>query len=322
MKVQSPHKIRHYKSLANYYKNLPIRQRRVKASVHLESGDDVHFWKTIFKHYFPKDNFHFITYSRSHSGNNATGSAQCLAYKDYLSKEFVVCIDSDYKYISGYPNIDINHFIFQTYTYSFENHNCYSAGLSDVCKASTGYDNNYYNFENFFVDYSNIIFDLFAWHIALYRRNHKAFPIKSFLEVITLQSGSNDIYNESKEFLYTINIKVQNKIRKLRKDYPSINIHKEKEHLYSLGIHDDNVYLFVRGHNIHALCVSIGRDVCKWILNEEKGKSYNSPDKISKLYNERRTFKSKIRNNILFEEYPEIQKIGEDMNYYKSLFNK
>lgn len=312
------HKKEHYQSLANYYKNLTILKRQ-KASVHLEAKEDELFWGRIFKHYFPKENFRFITYSKSHNGNDTTGSAQCLAYKDYLSKEFVICIDSDYKYIYGELGIDIQHFIFQTYTYSFENHICFSSGLSNVCRESTGYENKYYNFEFFFEQYSEVIYELFAWHIALYKKRFKEFSIKAFWDIISFGCNANDIRNQSINYLSILEKKVKNRIRKLRKSYPFILIEKEKKHLYSLGIHEKNVYLFVRGHNIYSLCVSLGRDVCEWILEEEKYKLGKDLIKITQLYNERKTFKEKIKNNIHFEKYPEIERIGKDIQRYKSL---
>lgn len=312
-------KQKHYKSLANYYRNISIMKRQ-KASVHLEAKEDELFWERIFKYYFPDDNFRFITYSKSHHGNSTTGSAQCLAYKDYLSKEFIICIDSDYKYIYEEPEIDIQHYIFQTYTYSFENHLCYSKGLSDVCKKSTGYENNYFNFELFFKQYSCIVYELFVWHITLYKNNFKTFSIKEFWDVITIKKDLNDIQHQSKKYFSILEKKVRNKIIKLKRIYPSINFDKEFIRLHSLGIYEDNVYFFLRGHNIYALCVSLGREVCEWILNEEKQKLKGNSIQITQLYNERKTFKAKIKENIHFGAYKAINKIGEDMEYYKSYF--
>ncbi|MCC8144863.1 MAG: hypothetical protein LIO93_00115, partial [Bacteroidales bacterium] len=129
------------------------------------------------------------------------------------------------------------------------------------------------------------------------------------------------IKNQSKKYLSLLKAKVKNKIRKIRKLYYSINIEKEKQRLRLLGIREENVYLFLRGHNIYSLCVSLGRDVCEWILDEEKKKLNGNTTKIIELYNDRKTFKEKLKNNIHFEQYPAISKIGKDVEYYKILIS-
>ena len=35
---------------ANYYKNIPLRDRRIKAVVHVEDKDDIAFWNTQSLH--------------------------------------------------------------------------------------------------------------------------------------------------------------------------------------------------------------------------------------------------------------------------------
>lgn len=310
----------HYQSLANYYRNLTIL-KKYKAAVHLEAKEDELFWGRLFKYYFPQNTFRFITYSKSHNGNKTTGSSQCLAYRDYLSKEFVVCIDSDYNYIFRKKNIDIHHFIFQTYTYSFENHICFSKGLSEVCRESTGFENKYFDFEKFFREYSNVIYEFFVWHIILNRISFKLLSIKAFWDVITLSRKKNDLMNQSRNYLATLKRKVSSEIKKLKDKYPMIDIDKEKIRLQNMGIYKDNVYLFVRGHNIYSLCVSLGRDVCEWILAEEKEKLKGDSMKITQLYNERTTFKKNLKRNILFRQYAEICKIESDMEMYARFFN-
>ena len=106
---------------------------RCRAAIHVEDKDDIVFWSNIFKHFRPNDRFHFIAGSRNERGHETRGVTQCLKYVKYLNPKFFICIDSDYRYLLQEQGIDVKHYIFQTYTYSFENHHCYDKGLNELC---------------------------------------------------------------------------------------------------------------------------------------------------------------------------------------------
>lgn len=79
---------------AKYYNNLPLRDRSIKAVVHLEDSDDILFWDNQLQNAFPAT-YHYITYSKNNNGTDTRGCEQCLRYKPYLTKRFFICIDSD-----------------------------------------------------------------------------------------------------------------------------------------------------------------------------------------------------------------------------------
>ena len=115
---------------------------RCRAAIHVEDKDDIVFWSNIFKHFRPNDRFHFIAGSRNERGHETRGVTQCLKYVKYLNPKFFICIDSDYRYLLQEQGIDVKHYIFQTYTYSFENHHCYDKGLNELCYRITTLPNN------------------------------------------------------------------------------------------------------------------------------------------------------------------------------------
>ena len=51
---------------ALYYSNIPLRDRSIKAVVHLENTDDVPFWNNQLQEAHPAK-YRFITYSKNES---------------------------------------------------------------------------------------------------------------------------------------------------------------------------------------------------------------------------------------------------------------
>ena len=307
-----------FESQARYYSNLPILTK-AKASIHLENENDKIFWEPIFDKFFPTDKFYFIPYSKSANGNDTTGCEQCLKYRPYLNKRFLICIDSDYRYLLQESDLNIDHFIFQTYTYSFENHLCFSDGLSAACKSSCNFDNTIYNFNQFFEEFSAIIYDLFIWHIALFKNNPTDFNKDEFCQLINLSNINNDIQNQSKMLLNELKIRVDAKIKSLQAIHTGFDLAVEKQKFSALGVNEKNVYLYIRGHNLFSLCSSISKDVCNSILNTEKDKLAENSASITALYGARKDFSTVINQNIFFSGYPEINKIENDMIKYKAM---
>ena len=144
---------------------LDAKMFRCRAAVHVENKDDIVFWSTVLKHFRPNDRFHFIAGSRNEFGHETSGVTQCLKYFNYLSPDFFICIDSDYRYLMQEKEMDVAHFVLQTYTYSFENHHCFAEGLDEVCGRVTHIPNYIFDFRKFLKDYSRILYPLFIWHL-------------------------------------------------------------------------------------------------------------------------------------------------------------
>ena len=70
---------------ARYYRNLPLRDRSIKAVVHLEDSEDILFWKHQLQSVSPA-NYRFLSYSKNDKGNDTRGCEQCLRYKTYITK--------------------------------------------------------------------------------------------------------------------------------------------------------------------------------------------------------------------------------------------
>ena len=115
---------------ARYYQNFPLRDRGVKAVVHLEDAEDEVFWNHQLQKASPAT-YHFLAYSKNDKGNEAHGCEQCLRYKSFLTSRFFICIDSDLRQLRGEKGLSADNFIAQTYAYSWENHFCESEHLQE-----------------------------------------------------------------------------------------------------------------------------------------------------------------------------------------------
>ena len=307
----------HYRLLSIDFKG-QARMRRCDAAVHVEAAQDQRFWDSMFHHFVPQRKFHFISHSRTWSGAEASGVTQCLSFKPYLSKDFFICIDSDYRYLMQEKDINIKNFIFQTYTYAIENHYCAAQGLDYICERTTGVKNGIFNFELFLQRYSKIVFELFLWHIYSHANFNLQFERWEFQDLISIRHYGSypDILNNGEAELAYLNERVQHKLRFLQREYPYADIESIHLLMNDLEVRDDNVYLFLRGHNLFDMVVSIGRKVCEQLLEHKKDQQNYDIHKINEMYSGGHDFENHIKHNFSFGKYYEIVKIENDINTF------
>lgn len=291
-------------------------QLHCDASVHVEDFDDAVFWEGTLNHYtsFQKK-FNFIYHSLTPSGSDATGVNHCLEYVPYLSEQFFVCIDSDYRYLMQESGIDPNHFIFQTYTYSIENHYCYFDGLNEVFKKATGLDNTIFDFETFLLYYSHALYEALIWHLYFVKNDEVKFSKADFTWIISLQQCvvGYDISHNGQAVTEELSKRCLTKVQELAIQHPEINIKSVRAYYETLGLHQDNAYLYVRGHNLYDLVCAIGNAVDEKLLSMKK-ETLNGNDKaIQELYSKKISFEIALLHHIMFDAYSEIQKIGQDI---------
>jgi len=296
---------------------LDAQMLRCRATIHVEDKDDIVFWSTIFAHLRPRDRFHFIAGSRNERGNETKGVTQCLKYLKHLGPKFFICIDSDYRYLLQERNIDIKHFVFQTYTYSFENHHCYSRGLNDVCLQVTNLPNLIFDFQKFIQQYSRIVYELFLWHLYFLRRDSKCFPISEFNQLITLpgKGGHPDIRDNARIPLRDLQKRVKAKLNALRRKYPRTDIHLLEEKYAKLGLHPDTTYFFLRGHNLYDMIHALTKEVCKKVLRHAKENNHG-PHMYINLFQFRNSIDAQLKQRFHFGAYPAIRKIEKDIETF------
>lgn len=313
-RVDNENKDFHFANAAKRFA-LDAKMFRCRAAVHVENKDDIIFWSAVLKHFRPGERFHFIAGSRNEFGHETSGVTQCLKYFDFLSRDFFICIDSDYRYLLKEQGIDADHFVIQTYTYSFENHHCFADGLDDVCGRVTHLKNNVFDFRKFLTDYSRIIYDLFIWHLYFLNSDPSHFTkydFNSYVNIITIKSKVR-ITERVACALDVLRSRVEKKVGYLGRKYPNADLQLIKDRYKALGLTPDTAYFFVRGHNLYDMISCISKEVCKNLLEQEKN-GRSTREAIANLYRDRNNVDLQLKQNIKYGEYSAIRKVEEDIN--------
>lgn len=253
---------KYLKNQALDYANVPLIDRRIIASVHLENREDEMFWDTLLQHH-RKGRYNYIYKSRiSKDSAPISGINQCLRYKPYLSKTFFVCIDSDLRYLGQEAEIDAEHFILQTYTYSWENHYCIAKEIQS-CLASlspqAAYDFDFIQFVNALSKcaYEPLLYLLEALDKQLAPKNIVGF----FWSCFPMQCPATIFDDNGSQFLSQIEQELQQ--FKSNPAFASIDIDTAKTKYSRIGLSEYNTYLHLRGHNIWSLLNHIGNMLCR-----------------------------------------------------------
>lgn len=248
-----------YQDRANYYNNLHFLDETITAVVHLEDEEDCLFWKPILSQY-GKGNYKYIYHTRE---NNVPGGCEeCLKYKPYLSPYFFVCIDSDMRYILQEQDINVQHYICQTYTYSIENHFCEANTLqSRFAPLGQSFD-----FTTFLSKLSEVVYEPLLILTHNLRNNITSFGIREYRSCFPSQCCRADLANNGQPLLEKLHSNFE------RYNVNNVDLSAEVSLLQSLDITPDNAYLHVRGHNLCDLVLYIGNLYCQHI----KGVSFKN----------------------------------------------
>jgi UDP-N-acetylglucosamine transferase subunit ALG13 len=275
--------------LAIHYESGAIL-KRCAAAVHVEANDDAIFWKKVFDRFLPQYSFDFITYSHTPTGAMATGSSNCLRYHRLgcLSRHFIVCIDSDYRRLLGEEDLDVEHWVFQTYTHSIENHYCFQQNIADVFRR---YDCKLFDATAFFKDYSASLYRLFIFYLISKSKYDGRLTDKEFNLLIGIEPRGLD----EKEILDGLKQRIASKLAEMETLYSPAEADRMSRKCRKAGLTADNAYLYFRGH-------SLLNTVVKKILSQLGRATRSGID---------------MGRHICFDQYNEINKIKEDCKKYE-----
>lgn len=272
-------------SLTHYLTPNHIQQAHGKIIVTVENEDDVPFWKAVFEEaglatrIFPG----ISTKKRSERGKTTV-----LTKKDVANKNYILCVDSDYDYLTqnDVDTIHSNPFIFQTYTYSYENYLCLPQTLNTVVSEACLVDASDFDFISFFEAYSEIIYELFLCHLYdKIKYKSQNFSITDLHFVIDFPQHPN-IKNNGRAILDKIAQNVAQKITAFKTDYEISNeaINILKLQMLELGLDAKNVYLFLRGHNVFDNTVGLVKQIVYPIIEKYKQQLHQRDDTKRKEY--------------------------------------
>lgn len=253
---------KYIKNQALDFANVPLINRRVVASVHLENQEDELFWNTLLQNAKP-GKYNYIYESRvTKDSKPVSGVNQCLRYKPYLSKNFFICIDSDLRYLEQEAEIDAEHYILQTYTYSWENHYCLSKEIQTLLATLSPQAASNFDFVQFIDALSQCAYKPFLFLLeALDKQLVPKNIVGAFWSCFPMQCTANVFEDNGKQLISQIASNLQQFIN--NPAFVSVDLAAAKEKYNKLGLTKDNTYLHLRGHNIWSLLNHIGNMLCR-----------------------------------------------------------
>ena len=237
---------------ARYYRNIPLRNRSIKAVVHLEDAEDMLFWNPQLQNAFPAT-YHFITFSKNEKGNDVRGCEQCLRYKPYLSKRFFICIDSDLRQLKGEEGLTAESLIAQTYAYSWENHFCEAEHLQERFEKLV--PNSDFDFHIFLRKLSAVVYKplLYLVHYSQSSELNHQWNITRFNLCIPSQPTRNELADNGSTYIERVRLLFEAALQNLQ----------QPENMANEYLDDANAYLHIQGHQLYKLVLHIGTMLCK-----------------------------------------------------------
>lgn len=237
---------------AQYFSNLPLRDRSIKAVVHLEDSDDVPFWSNQLRNIHPAK-YRFLTYSKNGNGTDSRGCEQCLRYKPYLNKRFFICIDSDLRQLKDEQGLTANNNVAQTYAYSWENHFCEAEHLQE--RFTELVSDSDFDFKVFLHNLSVVVYRplIYLVHYSRCSELNQQWNITKFNSCLPLQPKRDELEDNGKGYIGRVAELFDEKISGLQ----------QPEEMTNEYIDEANAYLHIQGRQLYKLVLQIGSMLCK-----------------------------------------------------------
>ena len=145
-----------------------------------------------------------------------------------------------------------------------------------------------FDWKVFLESYSRIVYPLLVWQLYLAGIDSDAFPKSVFHRLLSLPIGPKSLENNGASLLHVLKDRCRKLLTHLKNTYPDADTTWYEARCSAQGVHRDNCYLFVRGHQLYDLVVVQGHK-----LN--------------------RRFEKELCKELCFDEYDEIRKIHKDI---------
>ena len=303
MKKLTQHISSDYITAANALRS---QKERRKIVAYVESYDDVLFWRTILSQFENEHRyFEVMLPTKRDDGKNLLGRGKKSAVKCLMENaghDMIACVDADYDYLlqgkTESSQLLLNTpFVFHTVAYAIENLQCYAPNLHNVCVMATLNDHRIFDFESFLRRYSEAVWPLFIWSIALYRLGeHHAMTISDMDKVIA--TGKLCVENVD-VILYKVRAKAQRKANELRRLHPAVaaTLPSIKEDLKALGVTAATTYLYIHGHHLFdKVVLPLANNVCSRLIREREREIHATSLHYTQMSNELSCYSSSVEN--------------------------
>jgi len=234
----------------------------------VEGFEDEIFWEYVFSKFAPSLKINFESHSRDNEFKS--GVQEVLKEKDKTGKNLILCIDSDFRYLLQDKEINENPFIFQTYTYSIENHKCAPQNLNRIIKSATLVQGDF-DFVKFFEKYSQTIYSLFLYILYFEIKKYEKIQNKEWIsgdefavnekrlrEVLGIPSNEVTIENHAQALIEKLKKRVVALENEIKAKYGEIDLENIEDYLKEkFKIDKSDIFWYVNGHIIYSNVVEL-----------------------------------------------------------------
>lgn len=223
----------------------------------VEDAVDIAFWQKLLSPKTRDKKVKFFPFVQS-GIKRITGKSYIMKHQAQANANYILCVDSDLDRILGKEDFDAEHYILQTYAYSWENHHCWSQALQSTWMQWQ--KNVEFDFTAFLSGLSAVIYDAFVLMLTKKRLSHRGCTLDSLCNCIDKVQGNQKeaLLNNGEGVLATIatniNLKMENVSPEATEDL-CLTIQRLEE----LGINQANCYLYMQGHSVFNLVSRIGK---------------------------------------------------------------
>jgi hypothetical protein len=290
-----------------------LRLLRIDCAVRVEGklDADALFWSRILESVLPDLTFKIYRYANYPTGNTY-GKLNVLKFKEFVGRDFILCVDSDYDYLL--EKEELRHpFIFQTYVYSVENYQCYAPSLLSILKQFLSKEDIRFDFVDLMERYSSIIYQLLVYSLFSMKTDGEFNADKCGNEI-----GFNGVKDRESDLTNLMqNIDNQCLIWASRYDtLPEFSDFKLR--ISELGLTEENAYLFIRGHDLKDKAVyKLLKNIAEPLKNAEF--EIRKKDRSSvgiaqyKVHLKENNLYHLLTNNINYTDCSFYQKIENDL---------
>lgn len=223
----------------------------------VEDVVDIAFWQKVLAPNTKNKKVKFFPFVRN-GLNRITGKSYIMKHQSQANANYILCVDSDLDFILGKADFDSDHYILQTYTYSWENHHCWSKALQLTWLQWQ--KNVEFDFSAFLQALSTVLFDAFILMITKKRLSHKGFTQDALCNCLDKVQGNQKdaLLNNGAGILMNISNNISSKLANVEpetNDELQVTINR----LELLGVNKYNCYLYMQGHSVFNLVNRIGK---------------------------------------------------------------
>ncbi len=258
----------------------------------VEDVDDILFWQLCLKHVKPEKKVKFNAYSINEKGLRETGKKHCLKYVPFLCNTLAICIDSDFDYLLDKQSVYNHPFVFQTYTYSWENHFCFAPALQTRWKKLCPEYS--FDFDSFISCLNTLLYTPLLQYLLLCIHKGKGFSLDELCSsVLKVHFNKASLSDNGARLLLDIGSSVDELLKQYvdNKDFVSLN-----ENFCKKGFSEQTAYLYMQGHCVYDLINRIG----KFLLN---GTGMDFENQV-------------LKSEICFDSYAQIIALQKDLSSF------